>query len=59
MKKDTGKSYLAVEKSWDDSDSDDEEVGNLALMAISDNASSSKPQVTFIDAEMVYHLGGT
>ena len=45
MKKDTGKAYLAVEKSWDDSDSDDEEDGNLALMAISDNSSSSKPQV--------------
>ena len=56
MKKDTGKAYLAVEKSWDDSDSDDEEDGNLALMAISDNSSSSKPQVTFTDAEMVYHL---
>ena len=45
MKKDTGKAYLAVEKSWDDSDSDDEEDGNLALMAISNNSSSSKPQV--------------
>ena len=28
-------------------------------MAISDNPSSSKPQVTFTDAEMVYHLSGT
>ena len=44
MKKDTRKAYLAVEKSWDDTDSDEEEVENLALMAISDNASSSKPQ---------------
>ena len=59
MKKDTGKAFLAVEKSWDDTDSDDEDVENFALMAISDNASSSKPQVTFIDVEMVYHLGGT
>ena len=59
QKKDTGKAYLATGKSWDDSDSDDEEVENLALMAISDKASSSKPQVTFTDAEMVYHLGGT
>ena len=59
MKKDTGNAYLDVEKSWDGSDSDDEEVGNLALMAISDNSSSSKPQVTFTDTEMVYHLGGT
>ena len=59
QKKKTGKTYLAEGKSWDDSDSDDEEVGNLALMAISYNISSSKPQVTFTDAEMVYHLGGT
>ena len=59
QKKKTGKAYLATGKSWDDSDSDDEEVGNLALMAISDNASSTKPQVTFTDAEMVYHHGGT
>ena len=59
MKKDTGKAYLAVEKSWDDSDSDDEEEENLALMAISDNSSSSKPQVTFTDTEMIYHLSGT
>ena len=28
----------------DDSESEDKEVGNLALMAISDNPSSSKPQ---------------
>ena len=59
QKKDTGKAYLAVGKSWDDTDSDDEEVENFALAAISDEASSSKPQVTFNDAEMVYHIGGT
>ena len=43
MKK-TGKAYLAEGKSWDDSESEDEEVGNLVMMAISDNPSSSKPQ---------------
>ena len=51
QKKKTGKAYLAEGKSWDDSESEDEEVGNLALMAISDNPSSSKPQVTFTDTE--------
>ena len=47
QKKKTGKAYLAEEKSWDDSESEDEEVGNLALMAILDNPSSLNPQVTF------------
>ena len=28
-------------------------------MAISDNPSSLKPQVTFTDTEMIYHLSGT
>ena len=42
-----------------DSESKDEEVGNLALMAISDNPSSSKPQITFTYTEMIYHLSGT
>ena len=28
-------------------------------MAISDNPSSSKPQVTFTDTEMIYHLSNT
>ena len=59
QKKKTSKAYLAEGKSWDDSESEDEEVGNLALMAISDNPSSSKPQVTFTDTEMIYHLSGT
>ena len=59
QKKKSGKAYLAEGKSWDDSKSEDEEVGNLALMAISDNPSSSKPQVTFTDTEMIYHLSGT
>ena len=54
-----GKAYLAEGKSRVDSESEDEEVGNLALMAISDNPSSSKPQVTFTDTEMIYHLSGT
>ena len=43
QKKKTYKAYLAEGKSWDDSESEDEEVGNLALMAISDNPSSLKP----------------
>ena len=59
QKKKTGKAYLAHGKSLDDSESEDEEVGNLALMAISDNLSSSKPQVTFTEDKMVYHLSGT
>ena len=37
------KAYLSEGKRWDDSESEDEEVGNLALMAILDNPSSSKP----------------
>lgn len=40
-KKHQGKSYLAEGKSWDDSDSDDEEeLGNLALMASSSESNS-------------------
>ena len=58
-KKKTCKAYLAEGKSLDDSESEDEEVSNLALMAILDNLSSSKPQVTFTDTEMIYHLSGT
>ena len=59
QKKKSGKDYLAEGKSWDVSESEDEEVGNLALMAISYIPSSSKPQVTFTDTEMIYHLSGT
>ena len=59
QKKKTCKAYLAEGKSWDDSESDDEEAGNLALMAISDTTSSPKTKVTFIDAEMVYYQGET
>ena len=47
QKKKIGKAYLAEGKSWDDSESEDEEVGNLALMAISENPSSSKPPGNF------------
>ena len=43
QKKKTCKAYLYEGKSWNDSESEDEEVGNLALMAISDNPSSSNP----------------
>ena len=50
QRKKTGQAYLAEGKSWDDSKSEDEEV---------DNPSSSNPQVTFTDADMVYHLSGT
>ena len=57
--KKTCKAYLAEGKSWDDSESEDEEVGNLTLMAISENHSYSKPQITFTDTEMIYHLSGT
>ena len=59
QKKNTGKAYLVEGKSWDDSKSEDEEVDNHSLMAISDNPSSSKPQVTFTGTEMIYHLSGT
>ena len=59
QKKKTGKAYLAEGKSWDDSESDEEEVGNIALMAISASTSTPQSKVTFTDAEMVYHLGGT
>ena len=60
QKKKTEKAYLVEGKSWDDSESDDEEVGNSCTHGYkSDNTSSPKPKVTFTDAEMVYHLGGT
>ena len=59
QKKKEGKAYLDEGKSWDDSESEDEKVGNLALMTILDNPSSSKPQVTFTNTEMIYHLSGT
>ena len=59
QKKKTDKAYLDERKRWDGLESEDEEVGHLALMAISDNSSSSKPHVTFTDIEMIYHLSGT
>ena len=55
----TGKAYQEEGKSWDDSESDEEEVGNIALMAISASTSTPQSKVTFTDADMVYHLGGT
>ena len=54
-----GKAYLAEGKSWDDTDSEEEEVGNLALMAFENNHSSPKSEVKFTDSEMIYHLGST
>ncbi|KAL8114663.1 hypothetical protein AgCh_021502 [Apium graveolens] len=51
--------YLAKGRSWDDTDSEDGEVGNLALMASDANTSSSRKEVKFTDAELVYHLGGS
>ncbi|KAL8125672.1 hypothetical protein AgCh_013075 [Apium graveolens] len=53
------RAYLAKGRSWDDTDSEDEEVGNLALMAIDGNTSSSRKEVKFNDVELVYHLGGS
>ena len=56
-KKKTDRAYVAEkDKTWDDSDNEDEVVVNLALMAMSE---PNKPQVTFTDKELVYHLGGT
>ncbi|KAL8095394.1 hypothetical protein AgCh_036748 [Apium graveolens] len=59
QKSNSERAYLANGRSWDDTDSEDEEVGNLALMAIDENTSSSRKEVKFIDAELVYHLGGS
>ena len=59
QKSKSGRAYLEKGKSWDDTDNEDEEVGNLALMAIDGNASSSRKEVKFTDAELVYHLGST
>ncbi|XP_074351444.1 uncharacterized protein LOC141690552 [Apium graveolens] len=53
------RAYLAKGKSWDDSDSEEEEVSNLALMAIGDSNASPNKEVTFTDAEMVHHLSST
>ncbi|KAL8092767.1 hypothetical protein AgCh_034863 [Apium graveolens] len=55
----SGGAYLAKGRSWDDTDSEDEEVGNLALMASDANTSSSRKGVKITDAELVYHLGGS
>ena len=58
VRKNSERAYLAKGRSWDDTDSEDEEDENLALMAIDGKASSSRKEVKFTDAELVYHLGG-
>ncbi|KAL8105347.1 hypothetical protein AgCh_029223 [Apium graveolens] len=59
QKSNSERAYLAKGRSWDDTDSEDEEDENLALMAIDGKASSSRKEVKFTDAELVYHLGGS
>ncbi|KAK1388395.1 hypothetical protein POM88_016573 [Heracleum sosnowskyi] len=56
-----GKAYLAEGKSWDDTDSDEQdgEAGNLALMANEGSTSSFMSEVKFTDSEMIYHLSST
>ncbi|KAL8098292.1 hypothetical protein AgCh_031164 [Apium graveolens] len=58
VRKNSEKAYLAKGRSWDDTDSEDEDEGNLALMAINGKASSSRIEVKLSDAEVVYHLRG-
>ncbi|KAL8126837.1 hypothetical protein AgCh_013946 [Apium graveolens] len=58
VRKNSERAYLAKGRSWDDTDSEDEDEGNLALMAIDGKASSSRKEVKLSDAEMVYHLRG-
>ncbi|KAL8091512.1 hypothetical protein AgCh_033945 [Apium graveolens] len=58
QKSNSERAYLAKGRSWDDTDSEDEEEGNLALMAIDGKVSSSRKEVKYIDVELVYHLGG-
>ena len=49
MAKHQGGAYIAEGKSWDDSESDDEEVYvNLALMADSSEASPQSSHVSFM-----------
>ncbi|KAL8155978.1 hypothetical protein AgCh_001147 [Apium graveolens] len=59
QKSNSERACLAKGRSWDDTDSEDEEVGNLALMAIDGNTSSSRKEVKFTDVKLVYHLGGS
>jgi Zinc knuckle len=54
-----GKAYVADEKTWDDTDDDEDEVVNLALMAIEDKASTSKPKVPMTDASLINNLSYT
>ncbi|KAL8113483.1 hypothetical protein AgCh_020703 [Apium graveolens] len=58
VRKNSERAYLAKGRSWDDTDSEDEDEGNLALMAIDGKASSSRIEVKLSDAEMVYHIRG-
>ena len=58
QKSNSERAYLENGRSWDDTDSEDEEEGNLALMAIDGKASSSRIEVKLFDAEIVYHLRG-
>ena len=49
MKKHQGKAYIAEGKSWDDSDNDDnEEFGNLALMADTTESTPTSSKVSFL-----------
>ena len=59
QKKKTGRAYVAEGRSWDDSESEDEEVGNLALMANSEILYGPNSMVKFTDVEMIHHLGTT
>ncbi|KAL8116056.1 hypothetical protein AgCh_022517 [Apium graveolens] len=59
QKSNSERTYLAKGRSWDDTDIEDKEDGNLALMAIDGNTSSSRKEVKFTNAELVYHLGGS
>ncbi|KAL8119695.1 hypothetical protein AgCh_016979 [Apium graveolens] len=59
QKSNSERAYLEKGRSWDDTDSEDEEDDNLALMAIDGKASSSRKEVKFTDAGLFYHLGGS
>ena len=55
QKKKSGKAYLAEGKSWDDTDSEDEqEFGNLALMANEGTSSNPRSEVKMTDSELIY-----
>lgn len=52
QKKKIARAYVAQNKSWDDTDSEDEEVGNLALVAneVDENRYGPNSKVKFTDA---------